>query len=105
MRSAAMRSITIAVLSAAFCGAVVAAVAEEKPVLLKQAPGLDKVETNCAVCHTLDYIVMNSPFLNAAGWEAEVTKMINAFGAPIGPPDAKIISDYLKNNYARDARG
>jgi hypothetical protein len=26
---------------------------------------------------------MNSPFLNAAGWDAEVTKMIAAFGAPI----------------------
>jgi mono/diheme cytochrome c family protein len=101
-----MRSITVMALCAACCGAVVlTAAAEEKPVRLKNAPGLDKVETNCAVCHTLDYIVMNSPFLNAAGWDAEVTKMINAFGAPIGPPDAKTISDYLKSNYGRDARG
>ena len=101
-----MRSITVAMLSLALCGAVVvAAGAQEMPVLLKKAPGLDKVETNCAVCHTLDYIRMNSPFLNAAGWDAEVTKMINVFGAPIGPADAKIISDYLKSNYGSDARG
>lgn len=101
-----MRSIILALLCAALCGALaVVAAAEEKPVLLKKAPGLEKVETNCAVCHTLDYIPMNSPFLNAAGWDAEVTKMINAYGAPIGPADAKIIGDYLKNNYGRDARG
>jgi hypothetical protein len=42
---------------------------------------------------------MNSPFLNAAGWDAEVAKMINAFGAPIDAADAKIIADYLKSNY------
>jgi sulfite dehydrogenase (cytochrome) subunit B len=97
-----MRSIAIAVFSAAFCRAIAAsAVAGEEPVQLKKGPGLDKVQANCAVCHTLDYIRMNSPFLNAAGWEAEVTKMISAFGAPISPDDAKIIGDYLKANYGQ----
>jgi mono/diheme cytochrome c family protein len=97
-----MRSIAIAVFSAAFCGAVAtAAVAGEEPVQLKRAAGVDKVETNCAACHSLDYIEMNSPFLNAAGWDAEVTKMIAAFGAPINPADAKIIGDYLKANYGQ----
>ena len=96
-----MRSIAIAVLSAAaVCGAV-GAVAGEKPVQLKNAVGADKVEANCAACHTLDYIPMNSTFLNAAAWDAEVTKMINAFGAPINPGDAKIIGDYLKANYGQ----
>ena len=76
-----MRSITIAVSAIAFCGAVAVALADEKPIQLKKAAGADKVEANCAACHTLDYIPMNSPFLNAAGWDAEVTKMINAFGA------------------------
>jgi sulfite dehydrogenase (cytochrome) subunit B len=97
-----MRSITIALFSAAFCGAVAtAAVAGEEPVQLKKATGVDKVEANCAACHSLDYIKMNSPFLNAAGWDAEVTKMIAAFGAPISPADAKIIGDYLKANYGQ----
>ena len=75
------------------------AAAEEKPVQLKKAPGLDKVEGNCSGCHSLDYIVMNSPFLNAALWDAEVAKMIKAFGAPISETDAKVIADYLKQNY------
>ena len=73
--------------------------AEEKPVDLKKAPGLDKVEANCGACHSLDYIQMNSPFPNAALWDAEVTKMIKAFGAPIDEADAKTIADYLKANY------
>jgi mono/diheme cytochrome c family protein len=73
--------------------------AEEKPVELKKAPGLDKVEANCAACHSLDYIPMNSPYPNAAMWDAEVTKMIKAYGAPIDDADAKAIADYLKKNY------
>jgi len=77
----------------------VAAAAIEKPVGLKPSPGLDKVEANCAACHSLDYVQMNSKFLNAAGWNAEVAKMINAFGAPINAADAKIIADYLTANY------
>ena len=78
---------------------VAVAAAEEQPIKLKKAPGVEKVEGNCAACHSLDYIRMNSPFLNAAGWDAEVTKMIKAFGAPIDDADAKIIADYLKANY------
>jgi sulfite dehydrogenase (cytochrome) subunit B len=73
--------------------------ADEKPVQLKKAPGLDKVEANCQACHSLDYIPMNSPFPNAALWDAEVTKMVKAFGAPIDDADAKAIAEYLKANY------
>ena len=50
--------------------------ADDKPVQLKKAPGVDKVEANCQACHSLSYIPMNSPFLNAAGWDAEVTRVI-----------------------------
>ncbi len=91
-----MRSIAI-VLAGALMAAP--AFAEEKPIALKQAPGLDKVEANCGACHSLDYIPMNSPFPTAAVWDAEVAKMINAFGAPISEADAKAIGDYLKANY------
>jgi mono/diheme cytochrome c family protein len=88
-------------LAIAFIAALIAlpAAAQDRPVQLKKAPGLDKVEANCQACHTLAYIPMNSPFLNAAGWDAEVTKMIKAYGAPIDGADAKAIADYLKKNY------
>ena len=92
-----MRTLAIAALLATAVAAPAAA--EEKPVQLKKAAGLDKVEGNCASCHSLDYVLINSPFPNAAVWDATVTKMIKAFGAPIDEADAKVISDYLKNNY------
>ena len=75
------------------------ALADEQVIKLKQGPGLDKVEANCAACHTLAYIPMNSPFLNAAGWDATVNKMINALKAPIDEADAKAIKEYLAKNY------
>ena len=91
-----MRKILIALAAAMIA---LPAMAEEKPIDLKKAPGLDKVEGNCGACHSLDYIQMNSPFPNAALWDAEVTKMIKAFGAPITDSDAAEIKDYLKKNY------
>jgi hypothetical protein len=76
------------------------ALAQEEPAIkLKAAPGLDRVEANCAACHSLDYIQMNSPFPNGALWEAEVTKMMKVFGAPVGDADVPVIVDYLKKNY------
>jgi len=96
LRELAMRAWIILI---AACAVPLVATAQEKPVQLKKAAGLATVEANCSGCHSLDYIVMNSPFPNAALWDAEVTKMIKAFGAPITDADAKVIADYLKQNY------
>jgi sulfite dehydrogenase (cytochrome) subunit B len=96
MRSKAVQGIaifTVLILIPALAGA------EDKQVQLKQAAGVDLVEGHCGACHSVDYIVMNSPFLDAKRWDAEVAKMIEAFGAPIDAADAKTISDYLKQNY------
>ena len=78
---------------------ILPAMAEEQTITLKTAPGVETVEVNCQVCHSLAYIPMNSPFLDAAGWDAEVTKMIKAMGAPIGEADARAIKDYLTKSY------
>jgi mono/diheme cytochrome c family protein len=91
-----MRAFTIALVSAALA---LPALADEATITLKKAPGLDKVASNCGTCHSLDYIQMNSPFMNPATWDAEVTKMIKAFGAPISDTDAAAIKEYLKANY------
>ena len=74
-------------------------IAAEQRVALKDGPGRDKVEANCTACHSLDYILGNSPFMNRTVWDAEVTKMIKVFGAPISDADAKEIVDYLTKNY------
>jgi mono/diheme cytochrome c family protein len=75
------------------------AFADEQSIELKAGTGLEAVQGNCGSCHSLDYIKMNSPFLNHAGWQAEVTKMIKTYGAPITDEDAKAILDYLATNY------
>jgi len=57
------------------------------------------VQLRCSTCHSLDYIVMNSPFLARAAWEAEVRKMIKVMGAPIPDNDVAPIVDYLSQHY------
>jgi len=89
----------ILLLAAALVAGVV--LAQERRLELKDGPGRDKVEANCASCHSLDYILGNSPFMNRGVWEAEVTKMIKVYGAPIADADAKEIADYLAKNYGQ----
>ena len=92
-----MKPVLLSVL-AAFVAAS-SALAEEKTVTLKDAPGRATVENLCGGCHSLDYIRTNAPFMNRQTWTAEVNKMINAFGAPIPQNDAAAIVDYLTANY------
>lgn len=74
--------------------------AQESKVQLKDGPGRDKANA-CLACHSLDYIQMNSRFLDKAGWTASVNKMINAFGAPIARDDVDAIASYLAQNYGK----
>ena len=76
-----------------------AARADESAITLKPGDNLEVVEQNCAACHSLDYIQMNSRFLDKAGWTASINKMINAFGAPIPKEDVDTIANYLAQNY------
>lgn len=75
--------------------------ASEDAIELKEAPGRALVEANCVACHSLDYIQMNSPFLDRKGWEASVNKMIKVMGAPVKEEDAKAIVDYLHAAYGK----
>jgi hypothetical protein len=77
-----------------------AAAAQESKVQLKDGPGRDRANA-CLACHSLDYIQMNSRFLDKAGWTASVNKMINAFGAPIAKEDVEPIAAYLAQNYGK----
>ncbi len=76
------------------------AFAQEDKIVLKDGPGKDAVERNCSVCHSLDYIPMNSKFLDRAKWDATIKKMSGPLGAGIDPADQKTILDYLAANYA-----
>jgi mono/diheme cytochrome c family protein len=62
-------------------------------------PGVETAQNNCLTCHSADYISTQPPGLGRAFWEAEVAKMIKAYGAPINDNDVKAIVDYLANTY------
>ena len=91
-----MRLIIVILLSSAVPAV---AAADENLIRLKQAPGVEQVQANCSACHSLDYVQMNSTFLSASAWDAEIAKMINVFGAPINATDLNTIGNYLKANY------
>ncbi|AWM85782.1 sulfite:cytochrome C oxidoreductase subunit B [Microvirga sp. 17 mud 1-3] len=71
----------------------------EETATLKPGPGVDVAQNNCTACHSADYIAMQPPKKGKAFWEAEVTKMIKTYRAPIDEADAKTISDYLAQTY------
>jgi len=80
---------------------VTAVAADEGQIRLKEGAGRELVEANCAVCHSLDYIQTNSPFLDRKGWEATLSKMVNAMGAPIPKEDVPMIVEYLNQYYGK----
>lgn len=75
--------------------------ADESKVQLRNGPGKELVRANCVMCHSLDYIQMNSVFLDRAGWQKSVDKMIKVMGAPIRPEDVAPIVDYLTAAYGK----
>jgi mono/diheme cytochrome c family protein len=74
---------------------------DEKRVQLKEGAARELVVGRCAACHSQDYIPMNSPFLDRKGWEAEVNKMVKAYGAPMQSGEMEQIVDYLATNYGK----
>ena len=94
---------TSVLLSALFLAAIPATGcrAGESAVKLKNAPGRGLVQANCVMCHSLDYIQMNSVFLDREGWQKSVDKMIKVMGAPVRPEDVAPIVDYLAAAYGK----
>lgn len=77
------------------------AAAGESDIVLKEGQGKNLVISQCAMCHSMDYIIMNDKILDRAGWEKTVGKMINVMGAPINDADKQIIIDYLVKSYGQ----
>ena len=70
---------------------------------LAEGDGKQEVQSFCTSCHSTRYITMQPP-LAGATWEAEVSKMIKVYGAPIPEATAKKITAYLQGHYARENR-
>lgn len=92
------RRLTLALALA--CAAPLAPAGEDD-IELAEGPGRVLVQSHCVACHSLDYIAMNSPFLDRKGWEASVAKMIRVMGAPVPEAEARQIVDYLSSHYGR----
>ncbi len=91
------------IISVAVCLVCVATyAADESDITLKQAPDAALTLARCSVCHSADYILMDSVFLNKAGWTAEVNKMIRVMGAPIPEDEATKIVAYLAQYYGAE---
>ena len=61
---------------------------------------IEVVKNNCTACHSADYI-STQPRMEKKRefWQAEVTKMIKSYGAPIDDADIPKIVDYLAATY------
>lgn len=93
-----MTSRAVFLLAVAWAGA---ATGGEDAITLKDGEGRALVEARCVMCHSLDYIEMNSPIFDRKGWEASVNKMIKVMGAPVSPEEAQTIVDYLSSRYGK----
>ena len=73
----------------------------EETAALKPGPNLDVVQNNCTACHSADYIKTQpqGEKFKRDFWQAEVTKMIKVYGAPIEDADVGKIVDYLAATY------
>jgi len=98
------RTVLLAIAFAAGISAVTAAPVNYKlpddVAAFKPGPNLDIVQGNCSACHSADYIATQPPMKDKKGfWQAEVTKMIKVYGAPIDDADVGKIVDYLAATY------
>lgn len=73
----------------------------EETAAFKPGPNQDAALNNCTACHSADYIQTQprGPKFKKDFWQAEVTKMIKVYGAPIDDADAAKIVDYLTATY------
>lgn len=73
----------------------------DETVTMKPGKNLEAFENNCTACHSSDYIKTQpqGAAFKTNFWQAEVTKMIKVYGAPIDEADVSKIVDYLSENY------
>jgi sulfite dehydrogenase (cytochrome) subunit B len=73
----------------------------DETAMFKPGTNLEVVQNNCTACHSADYVKTqpHGEKFKKDFWQAEVTKMIKVYGAPIDDADVGKIVDYLTANY------
>src|SRR3954466_4772060 len=98
--AALLAAATMSVGAAAAAAPVSYALPEETSSF-KPGSNVEVVKNNCTACHSADYVQTQprGPKFSKDFWQAEVTKMIKVYGAPIEDADVGKIVDYLTANY------
>jgi cytochrome c553 len=65
---------------------------------LKAGPGFELAVSQCALCHSADYI-STQPRLTSAQWRASIVKMQAKYGAPIATNKVDALVEYFARNY------
>jgi len=73
---------------------------DESSIQLREAPGRELTAAHCVICHSLDYIPMNAPVMDAGSWKKTIQKMRERFGAPLTDDEASAVLGYLSSNYS-----
>jgi mono/diheme cytochrome c family protein len=99
-----VRALLIAVAGLALGSAGAAPISYTLPdetAAFKPGPNLEVAQNNCTACHSADYIQAQprGPKFKKDFWQAEVTKMIKVYGAPIDEADVGKIVEYLAVTY------
>jgi cytochrome c5 len=92
-----------AITSVVLAASIATAAADESSIRLTEGPGLTQVQATCSMCHSLDYILMNSPFQDKAAWEKTVNKMVKVMGAPLAADDIAVVVAYLDSHYGKES--
>jgi sulfite dehydrogenase (cytochrome) subunit B len=101
-RSSLLALATAAALNLGSAGAApVAYTLPDETAAFKPGPNLEVVQNNCTACHSADYVNTQprGPKFKKDFWQAEVTKMIKVYGAPIDDADVPKIVEYLATTY------
>ncbi len=86
----------------------VAVAAQTRPIALppdtstlrpSALPGYQLAQQKCAICHSADYVSYQPPGMTQAQWTAEMTKMRQAYGAPLDDTEVKMLGAYLAVAY------
>ena len=68
-------------------------------------PGYKRVQQNCLVCHSAEYVLNQPHDLGREYWDATVRKMKQPFGAFFADEDIAPMVDYLVKTYGAERQG
>jgi mono/diheme cytochrome c family protein len=101
-RISVLAAVAVAALSLGSAGAAsISYKLPDETAAFKPGVNLEVVQNNCTGCHSADYVQTQprGPKFKKDFWQAEVTKMIKVYGAPIADADVAKIVEYLAATY------